>query len=628
MAAGLLGAVVALLHMTDNPVLERVEGITLDWRFVLRGPLPSPTDTAIITIDDRSLAGLGRWPLPRATLARAIDQLSAAGAKTIAVDILLIEQENASNQDGEIALAAALRRHGQSILAMAMLFNESAPPPDLATVATLSLPAVARPATGALHPPEANGLLQPLPMLQAAARPGHVNLLPDTGGTPRAHLPVIDLAGSLLPSFPLLAAAKQRDLPVDALALSLAGELRLPVSPDGPRQTITLGRALDIPLNYLGPTGTIASYSLIDLLEDKIPPDALRGRVVLLGGTATGLGDDFITPFAATLPGVEVLATAITNLLNDNYLRRSPGQIALEAAFIVLLTTLAWCLGQAPGPRLGLGLNLALMVVWMLLAYIMLVWPLRWLAVAAPCLGIGLGATVAIAGRMVRERRMRGEVERQRGNLARYVPPTLADALADRESAAFDGREQMAAILFVDLQGFTTASEDRSPSETAHFLKEFHAQLETVVVEHQGIIAQFLGDGAFILWGLPLPEAEDPARAVACARAMLHRLHAWQPGMTARVGVHFGPVAMAQLGGQNQLQLTAAGDTVNVASRLETIAKEIGAILTVSDDVASALRALGRHDLLAGLTAQPSRRVRGRDQLLGYWSAKNVSELA
>lgn len=628
MAAGLLGAIVALLHMTDNPVLERVEGITLDWRFVLRGPLPSPADTAIITIDDRSLANLGRWPLPRATLARAIDQLSAAGAKTIAVDILLIEQEDAGDAAGELALAAALRRHGRGILAMAMLFNESAPPPDLAIASALSLPAVARPATGALMPPEAKGLLLPLPVLEAAARPGHVNLLPDTGGTPRAHLPVISLAGSLLPSFPLLAVIKQRDLSVDALALSLAGELRLPMAPDGPRQTIALGRTLDIPLNYFGPTATIASYSLVDLLDDKIPPDSLRGRVVLLGGTATGLGDDFITPYDASLPGVEVLATAISNLLDDNYLRRPTGQIALEAILILLLTILAWGLGQAPGPRLGLLLNLVLMIGWLMLAQAMLVWHLRWLAVAAPCLGIGLGATVAIAGRMVRERRMRGEVERQRGNLARYVPPTLADALADRESAAFDGREQMAAILFVDLQGFTSASEDRSPSETAHFLKDFHAQLEAAVVEHQGIIAQFLGDGAFILWGLPLPEVEDPARAVACARAMLRRLHAWQPEMTARVGVHFGPVAMAQLGGQNQLQLTAAGDTVNVASRLEAIAKEIGAILTVSDDVASALRALGRHDLLAGLTAQPARRVRGRDQLLGYWSARNVAELA
>src|SRR5690606_11286145 len=166
-------------------------------------------------------------------------------------------------------------------------------------------------------------------------------------------------------------------------------------------------------------------------------------------------------------------------------------------------------LGQAPGPRLGLGLNLVLLTVWLLLSQVMLVWHLRWLAVAAPCLGIGFGATVAIAGRMVRERRMRGEIERQRGNLARYVPPTLADVLADRESAAFDGREQMAAILFVDLQGFTSASESRSPSETAHFLKDFHARLETVVVEHQGIIAQFLGDGAFILWGLPLPDRKS-----------------------------------------------------------------------------------------------------------------------
>jgi adenylate cyclase len=624
--AGLLGGFVAFLHLSGNPVLERVEGITLDWRFGLRGPLVAPDNLAIIRIDDRTLATRGRWPLPRTTIAAAIETLQAAGAGAIGVDILMVEPENGAASDGDTALRRTLAQQKNAVLAMAALPDDALPLPDDAVMGQLALPAVTRPSSGALSPPQFQGLLLPIPAFVDIARIGHVNLLRDAGGAPRDHFPVVDVGGRLLPSFPLLLAAAQRGFDRQSLALSLTGELRLPN--DAGLQQIWLDRHLGIPLNYFGGRGTIDSHSLTDLIDGKVPPAALAGRIVLIGGTATALGDDFVTPFDPALPGVEILATAVANLMDDNYLRRSAGQILLETALAAGLALLAWLLGQVPGPRLGLWLALALLLAWFVLAQALFVWSLRWLAVAAPALAIILGAAVGIASRMVGERRLRAEVERQRGNLARYVPPSLADALAERADHAFDGREQMAAILFIDLQGFTGASEARSPSETAHFLKEFHARLEEVVADHGGIIAQFLGDGAFILWGLPQPSPEDPVRAVACARDMLRRLGNWQPDMTARAGVHFGPVAMAQLGGQHQLQLTAAGDTVNVASRLESMAKEVGAILTLSDDMASAVRALGRHDLLAGLVAQPARRVRGRDQLLGFWSASRIADLA
>jgi adenylate cyclase len=622
-ATALLGMFMALLHLTGNDALQRIEGATLDWRFLLRGTIEAPAEVVIIAVDDASLASIGRWPWPRERLAGVVDRLAAVGARTIAIDILLLEPDTAA---GDAALRDALARHGRNVIPMAALFD-TAPAPIPADISRLALPAAVRPATWALAPRQTTGLLRPLPVFEGAALVGHVNLMPDASGTPRLHYPVLELGDALLPSFPLLAAVAQRDFASTDIALSLDGKLRLPRPAGAPRQSVTLGPGYGIPLNYFGPAASFATYSLADLMDGKIPSQSLAGRLVLIGSTATGLGDEFNTPFDSALPGVEILATAIANLDLDNYLRRSTDQIGLETLLIFALALLAWAIGQLPGPRLGLAGNLLLLVAWLALSQVLMVYSLRWLAVAGPGLGILLGATIAVVGRMVRERRLRGEVERQRGNLARYVPPTLADALADREDAAFDGREQMAAILFVDLQGFTHASESRSPTETAHFLKDFHAQLEAVVAAHGGIIAQFLGDGAFVLWGLPQPTPQDPVAALSCARDMLHRLAAWQPQMTARIGVHFGPVVMAQLGGQNQLQLTAAGDTVNVASRLEAIAKEVAGVLAISDDLAGAIRILGRHDLLAGLTAQPARRVRGRDQLLGYWSARNVADL-
>jgi adenylate cyclase len=290
---------------------------------------------------------------------------------------------------------------------------------------------------------------------------------------------------------------------------------------------------------------------------------------------------------------------------------------------------LAWWFGlKSAGPRWGLGLNLLLLTAWLLMCQIAFVAQHRWIAVAGPGISILTGAVLGAISRMVHERRLRSEVERQRGNLARYVPPAMVDTLADRMTPAFDEREQMAAILFVDLQGFTQASETRSPADTAHFLKEFHSQLEEVVLAHNGIVAQFLGDGALALWGLPHPRDDDPALALACARDMLLRLARWQPSNPARVGLHYGPVAMAQLGGPHQAQVAAAGDTVNVASRLEAAAKATRTILVISDDMVVAVRALGRADLIKGLSPQNAQPVRGRDKPISYWSAASCADLA
>jgi adenylate cyclase len=618
--AFLLGLGIAGLHISAHPNLESFEqGVTLDWRFKLRGPQPPPNDIAIIVIDDRSLAKLGQWPFPRAVLAEIINRLNDAGAKTIGLDIILSEHEPDVSGAGDRALADALKRHGRTVLAMAMLFNGGSPAGSPAKdVDKISL-AVFKGARSIT----ADGMLRPLAEFEAVTAVGHTNQQSDESGQTRAQYPVIACGEWFIPSFSFMVAALQLDLSKGAIGYSSDGRLVL-----GPRK-IEMDHAFGLALNYLGPTGTFRTYSVLDLLEDRIPHPLLKDRVILVGATATSLGDIFTTPYALNLPGVEVLATGIANLLHGDSIIRTAEQRFFESLAIILLAIAAWFLGaRSPGPRWGMLFNLMLLIAWFAMCQAMFEMQYRWVAVAGPSFAIVGGAILGAIGRMVYERRLRSEVERQRGNLARYVPPTMVETLAERTRPAFDEREQMAAVLFVDLQGFTQASESRSPADTAHFLKEFHGQLEDVVTAHRGIVAQFLGDGALALWGLPLPQDEDPAAALACARDMLQRLKRWQPQIPARVGLHFGPVAMAQLGGRHQAQLAAAGDTVNVASRLEAAAKAIGAVLVISDDMVAAVRALGRVDLIRGLTLRADQPVRGRDKPITYWSGASCDDLA
>jgi adenylate cyclase len=238
-----------------------------------------------------------------------------------------------------------------------------------------------------------------------------------------------------------------------------------------------------------------------------------------------------------------------------------------------------------------------------------------------PTFAAVMTAVIVVLGRVGQELRLRREAERQRGNLARYMPPSMAEEMASQEQPGFYEREQLAAILFVDLAGFTRLSERRSPGETATFLKTFHGRLEAVVLAHGGVIEQFAGDGAMVIFGLPQPKPEDPVSALACTRALIAALARWQPELKPRGGLHFGPVAMARLGGAAQSQLAAAGDIVNVASRLEAFAKTKGAAIAASDAAIRAVAAAGRKDLLAGFTVLADQPIPGREGRITVWVA-------
>jgi len=623
----LVGGGLAALHLTDGGttgVLAEIEGRSLDWRFRLRGPQSPPESVAIVAVDDRTLAALGRFPLPRATLALAVDRLTEAGATTVGLDLLLLEREPPSDgiglSPGDLALRDALARQGGAVLGMALIFDPrvSLPQEIARQLATTAYRLVERPAEGALLPPGAQSVLLPLDALQRVAALGHVNLILDADGAPRHLHPAVAVGELLLPAFAVQAARRHLGLSPDEIALSLGGSLRL-----GERE-LALDRHLAKPLDFFGPRGTIATHSLIDLLEGGVPAEALAGRAVLIGVLALGVGDTFPSPFDQALPGVEVLATGVANLTQDGSLSRPAWLPRWEALAIVAAAVAAWGLASLPNPRLAALAAIATFLVWPIATYLAFLEGGLWVNLTLPCLAFLLSAALGAGSRAAEERRFRREAERQRQNLARYVSPLMVEQQASEEVPSFDQREQAAAILFFDLSGFTRLAETRTPAETASFLKDFHGRLEEIVTRHAGVVEQFLGDGAMVIFGLPQPQADDPVRALACARELVSTLGRWRPEVRPRAGLHYGPVVMARLGGRQQ-QLAAAGDTVNVASRLESLASAGGWALMVSDALVAAVRAAGRVELLAGLTPEPARTLRGRTGRLALWRAARHS---
>ncbi|MGE3231780.1 MAG: CHASE2 domain-containing protein [Hyphomicrobium sp.] len=620
--AGLLifGIVAAYLSLRDSPLATAIEGQSLGWRFELRGALPPPPSVVIVAIDDATLAALQRWPLPRRVLADAVNRLTRAGAAVVGLDLLLLDREapgdGAGLGPGDSALLEALAATDRDLLVCAFTHDaDGVPDPaSLAAAREAGFRVVHRPEGELARDVAATGLLVPIEPFRRVSGLGHVNVPVDPDGVLRRLPLAIALGEAWLPAFPLEAARRFLGLRVEEMVLRLDDGVSL-----GARRIAT-GPALRLPIDYYGPAGTLATYSLLDLLEGRVPEAAIRGRAVILGPTAIGVGDTFSAPFSRVMPGIEVLGTVVGNLLDGPLLDRRTGESGWDVSAIALAGLATFLLAGRLPPIAGAIAAGLLLLGWWAIAYYAFARHALWLDVTFPSAAILLVALLGVIARASLERR-------QRRNLAGYHAPALVDLLAAGGGASLDGRSQQAAILFVDLAGSTTRLERMTPDETVRFLRELHGRIERAVLAHGGVLEQFMGDGAMVMFGVPKPSPGDPAAALAAAIDLEADIARWNETLAAaggmaidlRVGIHYGPIAFARVGGAKQAQVTAAGDTVNVASRIEAMTRDEEARIAISGAVVEGVRAAGRASLLAGFVELPLQRIRGREGRMSIW---------
>ena len=221
-------------------------------------------------------------------------------------------------------------------------------------------------------------------------------------------------------------------------------------------------------------------------------------------------------------------------------------------------------------------------------------------------------------------------LERERTNLSRYFSPNVVAQLSRNDEPLKQVQSHNVAVLFVDIVGFTRFAADRHPTEVIAFLRGFHQRMETEVFRHQGTLDKYLGDGLMATFGTPVAGPRDAANALACAQAMIAAMEIWNGERAAAgeeplrlsVGVHFGPVVLGDIGA-NRLEYAVIGNTVNVASRLESLSRPLGARLVVSDHLREAVAKTDDLPpaLLADLTPRGAQAIRGLDQPIEVWAA-------
>jgi adenylate cyclase len=239
--------------------------------------------------------------------------------------------------------------------------------------------------------------------------------------------------------------------------------------------------------------------------------------------------------------------------------------------------------------------------------------------------GVGLALLVRRSRALVTER---AEAERARGNLARYFSPKVVDVLAERDEPLGRVRRQPVGVLFADLVGFTTLAEEMSPEDVMAMLRAFHGRMEEEVFRHDGCLEKFIGDALLATFGVPDVGPRDATHTLACARAMLAALEAWnrervasglQP-MRMGMGLHHGQVVAGDIGSRRSMAFATVGDTTNVASRLQALTRELDATIVVSGALVAAVEREGADlTLLDGLKPRGPHMLRGRDAPIDVW---------
>jgi adenylate cyclase len=624
----LLAVIVGYVRFHDAGLFRELDYVSFDLRLKLRGALEPADVVSILVIDDASLQRLGSWPPPRAALASAVERLAAAGASVVALDLLLLEAGPGTGEASDAALlVAAIERLEKPVLAMAFGFAEPVPmhPSDKLSLGRKAVPVTRSDAEALDLLGEPAGVFLPFRPMADHGHLGHVNVFVEPLGELRFIHPAIRLGEAWYPALPIQAAALHLDLAPAAQILTVGRSLQLGAI-DAP-----LDRASRLVINPMGPPGTFRHHAMVDLLDGRLPPEVFANRIVLIGTTATGVRDRFGTAFHPQVPGVEIWATVIDNLLTGRLVDRSTAVRDLDLALIVGATAAALALlAPLPLPLVVLG-ALVLLGLPFAIGTIALVAFGLWLNVVFPTLGV-LGVTAGVLALRFRRLRRRGiEHEARSRALERYVPPVLRARLAEAGSAE---RAQLAAILFADLEGFTTAAEHVDPDRLQPLLQRFYKLIEEAALAHGAVVAGYAGDGAMLIFGLPEPSPEDAEKAIRCGEAMLEAMPEWQAeaaafGMGAlnlRIGINYGRVRIGHVGGGDQIQFTATGDVVNVAARLQSATRELATPMLVSATTAEAARAQGGDQAVARLEARPPLQLRGREAAVPVYAWQQPGE--
>jgi len=635
---GFFGIVlVFFLSMKQDGFLQHLEKKSYDFRLRLRTTNLVPNSVVIADIDEKSLSAYGRWPWPRSIMAQLIRKLSEAEVQVIGFDVIFsekvsdsskeiittlknfVDQEKPGLQSGRLTssmkgflsrldhtlvelnsraspddeFAQALQDPIPIVLGLIFNFDEMSPEELKKKEGLLSNSKICQNFTGSFHVPEFNGMVTNLEKFwNPHLRFGAFNFFPDFDGTSRQTHLVLKVGQSLYPSLALAILAhawqeKPQCIPgsfgMDAIQIK--------------NQIIPTDSSGGIPIAYYGAERTFSYYSIKDIIDGKIAEKELKDRIVLVGASAPALYDLRITPFSKGMPGVELHASIIQNILDGNFIQRK-----LTARWVdhfILLAIGLLCIIILPQLSAWGG---ALFMVFATFGYALLDWFVLfqkgiWHILFFPLLEIlVLYIIITLSKYIQAETQARAEREK-RAQIKRafqfYVSSSLVEKiLRNPETLKLGGERRFLSVVFSDIRGFTTLSERLNPESLVNLLNEYLTPMTNIILSKNGFLDKYMGDAIMAVFGAPLPLENHAGLACETALLMIQELdilsEQWAkrkiPPLQIGLGVNTGEMAVGNMGSKHRFDYTVMGDHVNLASRLEGANKIYGTNILIGEN--------------------------------------------
>ena len=620
----LLTLAVLGIYYLDPHFLNILELKTLDARFHSRGKIPTSNQVVLVTVDEKSLDELGRWPWPRVRLAQLLDALVEAEVKVVGFDIVWAEPDENSQlkvlteikqklaelkvtnpdlnryvsellqkADSDLILADSLARSQRAVLGYFFHFypqersgKQDRPAEEMPPLTSFNMVKFTSEEAARVPLFEAAHAEMNLPVLSRAADgAGYFNIFPDPDGTVRWAPLVIKYQDRFYCSLSLAVLQKYLDNPPLALRIAEYGVDQIRLG----KVTIPANEEGRLLINYRGPQKMFPHYSATDIIHERVSKNAFQGKIALVGATAIGIYDMRVTPFEHVYPGLEIHANVIDSILQGQFLHR-PNWITLVDILVIAVAGLIlgvllprfkahW--GALVGGALFLsvlGLGQYLFEnqgVWMNLTY--------------PSLNLILIYLGITGYRYMTEEK---EKKKIRGAFQYYLTASVVEEmLRNPDKLKLGGEKKDLTVLFSDIRGFTSISERMTPDGLVKFLNEYLTKMTDIVFKYDGLLDKYMGDAIMAIWGAPLDQPDHVRRACLTALDMVEELHRLQkkwseegmPFLNIGIGVNAGPMVVGNMGSDRRFDYTVMGDSVNLGSRLEGLNKLYGTNIIVSE---------------------------------------------
>jgi len=515
-----------------------------DLRFKIRGPIKPSGDVVVVAIDEDSLSQIGGWPWKRDLLALLTHRIFELGAKNIGFDMLFTDKY-ADQAKADSVFSSTLERYASQIT-LAWFKDDT----DQSIHRSLDL------------------------FSKSIKSQGFVNSPRDPDGIYRT-----------------VEYFMTTDRKEPCLALALVSQ-RAGATPEN------LVTRRSSPIRHLGPAQTVPYISALEILKDNESNtlsklSQLKGKTVLIGVAATGVGDVRTTPFGSSIPGVEIQA-AIAEQILKGHIPKDTGilEILMGISFIGLLIFLGAKFSIKP----FLIYSSFAIVIYLSIDFFVL-FPKDYFLNSGAFYVSSVFVVLSNIGAKYYEETEQKRFIRQA--FSRYLAPEVVKRLISQpESLKLGGEKKELTVLFCDLRNFTTVSETLEPVLLTQLINETFTLLTAIIFKHKGTVDKYIGDAVMAFFGAPIDQPDQALLACHAAIEMAEEFQKKQPEFKKKygvelslgIGINTGMCLVGNIGSEQRFSYSTLGDPVNIAARVESCNKEFGTKLLITQSVLDAIQ--------------------------------------